>query len=82
MLTESQRSLQIQIVIFFAAAIVVGALGFMVRLMLMPSLDVFMSGVEFMNRMMYAAAVSIPFFAVSGILAIIGIVKILQYVKT
>jgi hypothetical protein len=80
-LAEKQRSLQIQIVLSFAAAIVAGSLGHMVYLMLMPSFDMLVDFEGFMNRMMYATAVSIPFYAAAGILAIIGIVKILQYIK-
>ncbi len=82
MSTERQRGLQIQIVLFWSAAIVVGAIGFMVYLRLMPAFDLSMDMQEYMNAMMYATSVSVVFSAISGILAIIGIVKLVQYFKT
>lgn len=82
MSTEAQKSLQIQIVLFFGVAIVVGMIGSLAYVSLMPAFYIPMDPHEFLNRTMYAIGVSLVFSAIAGVFVIIGIVKVLQYFKT
>lgn len=79
MSTERQRSLQMQMVLFWGAAIIVGALGYILYIRLMPAFDIETDVLQFMNAMMYATMVSVVFAMVASILVVIGIVKLVQY---
>jgi len=68
-----------QMVLFWGAAIIVGALGYILYIRLMPAFDIETDVLQFMNAMMYATMVSVVFAMVASILVVIGIVKLVQY---